>query len=118
MTLNELLYYLHEHSTVRLLDGTPEESIRKAVTGDHTQSVTSEIIRVLNERAGDAGGSALLERVDAVKCLGPLRLKYMADDAPVEGFRMVEKVITTIDAAYREEALRQHGGGSTRNSTT
>ena len=118
MTLNELLYYLHEHSTVRLLDGTPEESIRKAVTGDHTQSVTSEIIRVLNERAGDAGGSALLERVDAVKCLGPLRLKYMADDAPVEGFRMVENIITTIDAAYREEALRQHGGGSTRNSTT
>ncbi|WP_018233621.1 hypothetical protein [Thioalkalivibrio thiocyanodenitrificans] len=110
MTLNELLQYLHEHSAVRLLDRTTEETIRKAVTGNHSQSVASEIIRAFTKKAGDAGGDALLERVDAVKCLGPLRLKYMADDAPVEGFRMVENIITTIDAAYREEALRQHDG--------
>jgi hypothetical protein len=117
MTPNELLHYLHEHSTVRLLDGTAEESIRRAVTNDHSQSVASEIIRALNERAGDAGGGALLERVDAVKCRGPFRLKYMADDAHVASFRVVEKAITTVDATYREEVLRQHGGGSTRNST-
>lgn len=44
-----------------------------------------------------------------MKSLSPLRLKYMADNAPVEGFRMVEKIITTIDAAYNEEALRLRG---------
>ncbi|OOG24802.1 hypothetical protein B1C78_08250 [Thioalkalivibrio denitrificans] len=106
MTLNELLQYLHDHSEFQLLDGTPQESLRKAVEETHSHPVAAEIIRALNGKAGDRGGEARLERIDAVKCLGPLRLKYMADDAPVEGFRMVEKTITTIDAAYNEEALR------------
>lgn len=109
MTLNELLQYLQENTEFELLDGNPEESIRKAVDGSHTQPIAAEIIRAFNDKAGDAGGQASLERIDAVKCLGPLRLKYMADDAPVEGFRMVEKIITTIDAAYNEEALRERG---------
>jgi hypothetical protein len=106
MTLEELLQYLEDHTEFQLLDGTPEESLRKAVDGTHSQPVAAEIIRAFNEKAGDAGANAALERVDAVKSLGPLRLRYMADDAPVEGFRMVEKIITTIDAAYNEEALR------------
>lgn len=110
MTLNELLRYLQDHTEFRLLDGSPEESIRKAIDGGHSQPIASEIIRAFNDKAGDAGGEARLERVDAVKSLGPLRLKYMADDAPVEGFRMVEKIITTIDAAYNEEALREREG--------
>ena len=106
MTLNELLQYLQDHTEFQLLDGTPEESLRKAVDDTHSQPIAAEIIRALNDKAGDSGGEARLERIDAVKCLGPLRLKYMSDDAPVEGFRMVEKIITTIDAAYNEEALR------------
>jgi hypothetical protein len=107
MTLNELLQYLHENTDFALLDGTPEESIRKAVDGSHAQPIAAEIIRAFHEKAGDAGGAVSLERIDAVKCLGPLRLKYMGDDAPMEGFRVVEKIITTIDAAYNEEALRR-----------
>jgi hypothetical protein len=109
MTLNELLQYLQENAGFALLDGTPEESIRKAVEGSHAQPIAAEIIRAFNDKAGDAGGGASLERIDAVKSLGPLRLEYMADDAPVEGFRMVEKIITTIDAAYNDEARRRRG---------
>jgi hypothetical protein len=107
MTLNALLTYLQNHTGFQLLDGTPEESLRKALDGNHPHPIAAEIICALNEKAGDTGGETLMARVDAVKSLGPLRLKYMADDAPVEGFRMVEKIITTIDAAYNEEALRQ-----------
>ncbi len=109
MTLNELLDYLQENTGFELLDGSPEASIRKAAEGTHPHEIAAEIIRALDEKAGHAGGEASLERIDAVKSLSPLRLKYMADNAPVEGLRMVEKIITTIDAAYNEEALRLRG---------
>jgi len=110
MTLNELFQYLQDNSGFELLDGSPQESIDKAVDGSHAHPIAAEIIRAFNDKAGDAGAEATLDRIEAVKSLGALRLKYMADDAPVEGFRMVEKIITTIDAAYNEEALSQRGG--------
>jgi len=47
-----------------------------------------------------------IERAQAIKTLGPIRLFYMKDDAPVEGFRMVEDVVHKIDGAFNEEAMR------------
>lgn len=54
----------------------------------------------------DAAQQLVLREV-CVKALGPLRLQYMADDAPVEGFRLLEKTIVAIDDSFNDEALAQ-----------
>ncbi|MGM0552625.1 MAG: hypothetical protein ACQETK_02275 [Pseudomonadota bacterium] len=109
MTLSELLTYLDEHMDTAFLDGDPATTLEKARNGEHQDPIAGEILKALMDGAGADRSDTLLERADAVRAFGPLRLKYMADDAPVEGFRAVEKTIVTIDAAYNEEALQSRG---------
>jgi len=109
MTLGELLQYLDQHTEYQLLDGSPAETLDKARESSHQDPLAAEIISAMMDKTGLSSPDESLERADAVNSLGPVRLKYMADDAPVEGFRMVEKLITAIDAAYNEEALAQRG---------
>jgi len=105
MTLEELLTYLDDQMDQRFLDGDAAETLAKARDGSHRDPIVAEVLTALMDGAGADSPGAELERAVAVKAIGPLRLKYMKDDAPVEGFRLVEKTIVTIDAAYNEEAL-------------
>ncbi|TXF13311.1 hypothetical protein [Pelomicrobium methylotrophicum] len=109
MTFAELLIYLDTHTPYSLLDGTPEETVAKARTGAHRDPVAGSIIARLFEGSGVQTTEDPLARAQAVAALGPLRLAYMKDDAPVEGFRMVEKIVHAIDRAFDEEALRLKG---------
>lgn len=109
MTLSELLNYLDRHMDTEFLDGDAAGTLAKARNGEHKDPIVAEILAALMDGAGADGPDTTLERAEAVKSIGPVRLKYMADDAPVEGFRLVEKTITTIDAAYNEEALAARG---------
>ncbi|HET9122610.1 MAG TPA: hypothetical protein VFN52_03815 [Acidiferrobacteraceae bacterium] len=102
MTLSELLAYVDEHSGHRLLDGSPEETVQKARLGTHADPLAGEIVSLLAAAVGSDG----LSRAGATTALGALRLRYMRDDAPVAGFRMVEHVVHAIDGAFNEEALR------------
>ncbi len=105
MTLEQLLTYLDDHMEQDFLDGDAAETLKKARDGSHRDPIVAEILAALMDGAGADSPGTELERAVAVKAIGPLRLKYMKDDAPVEGFRLVEKTIVTIDAAYNEEAL-------------
>ena len=105
MTLEQLLQYLDHHLDERFLDGDAAQSLAKARDGSHQDPIAAEILTALMSGAGADTPQAELERAAAVKAIGPVRLKYMKDDAPVDGFRLVEKTIVTIDAAYNEEAL-------------
>lgn len=109
MKFGDLLQYLDDNTGFQILDGTPAESFAKAKAGSHANPFAAEIINAAAENLGLSSAEDTLERVPFVNSLGKLRLKYMADDAPVEGFRTVEKVITTADAAFNEEALRERG---------
>ncbi|AOU96896.1 hypothetical protein BI364_01735 [Acidihalobacter yilgarnensis] len=110
MILSELLTYLDHHSGYPILDGSPAETLIKARTNSHANAYAGEIIACLADKLGvDSVDAALDERVRVINSLGRLRLKYMADDAPVDGFRMVEKVIAAIDSAFNEEALAKKG---------
>ncbi|MBK1672590.1 hypothetical protein CKO35_04605 [Ectothiorhodospira shaposhnikovii] len=109
MTLNELIIYLDAHAGFDLLDGMPEDTLERARRGAHRHAIAGEIIAALGTLDAAGTGQGEVERSAAVKALSPLRLKYMADDAPVEGFRMVEKIITTIDEGFNEEALGKRG---------
>jgi hypothetical protein len=110
MTLEQLLTYLDDEMDQRFLDGNAAETLAKAREGSHRDPFVAEVLTALMNGAGADSPGAELERAVAVKALGPLRLKYMKDDAPVEGFRLVEKTIVTIDAAYNEEALASKSG--------
>ncbi|HSO08243.1 MAG TPA: hypothetical protein VLW45_13455 [Pelomicrobium sp.] len=109
MTFAELLTYLDAHTPYDLLDGTPDETLSKARAGGHRNPVAGAILLSLFERSGAADPGAPIERAQAVAALGPIRLEYMKDDAPVEGFRMVEKIVHGIDSAFNDEALRLKG---------
>lgn len=110
MKFGDLLQYLDRHTEFEILDGTPAETLEKARAGTHKNSFSGELISVSAENLALESVDDTPARVEFVNSLGRLRLKYMADDAPVEGFRLVEKVITTADAAYNEEALREKKG--------
>ena len=109
MTLGELLHYLQDHTDYDMLDGDPNESVAKARGGSHKNPYAAEIITTAMDKLDLHNADATIERVPFINSLAPLRLKYMADDAPVEGFRTVEKIIATTDLAFNEEALTQKG---------
>ncbi len=111
MTLAELINYLDQHSGYPFLDGDVMETLTRARAGDHKDPYAGEFVAALADGCNCGDVDCLLQRADAVKSLGQTRLKYMKDDAPVEGFRLVEKSITTMDAAFNEEALREKQGG-------
>jgi hypothetical protein len=106
MTLSELLQYLNDNSGYVLLDGDAEETLAKARAGSHPNSLAGEIIGAIAHHCGCDSAQCAVERAQVVSAVGPVRLKYMADDAPVEGFRMVERVVQAVDGAFNEEALR------------
>jgi hypothetical protein len=108
VTFKELLTYLSDHTeNVYILqndvsiDGYTSEAFTNEYVGELVATLIQQLeIKSLNDE---------VVREKVVNGLGQMRLKYMADDAPVEGFRTVEKSIVTIDAAFNDEALRQKG---------
>jgi hypothetical protein len=109
MTFEQLLHYLDYHMDQRFLDGDASQTLNKARDGSHRDPIVAEVLVALMDGAGADSEDTELDRATAVKSIGPVRLKYMKDDAPVEGFRLVEKTIVAIDAAYNEEALAAKG---------
>ena len=105
MTFIELLTYLGSHCKYDIMDGDAAETLAKAQNESHKNSLAGHIIRELYAKTGVASADAALERVTAINSMGPMRLFYMKDDAPVEGFRLVEDIVREIDGAYNEEAL-------------
>ena len=82
--------------------------VAKALGATHRDPLMGEVIAALAAHAG-GGADGVVERAEMVKALGPIRLKYMADDAPVDAFRTVQQLVDAIDAAFDEEALRARG---------
>lgn len=111
MTLAELLQYLNDNTRYGVLDGDPDRTLAKALAGNHRDALIGVVIAAIARACACAGVSAAVERAQVINALGPIRLKYMADDAPVEGFRTVESLIQTIDSAFNDEALRHKQRG-------
>ena len=104
MTLGELLTELDTRTGQAFLQGSPAETLTLARANEHADPLIGDIVRRL---AADCDSvDCVILRVPSVNTLGPLRLKYMADDAPVEGFRLVERTIQGIDDAFNDEVLR------------
>ncbi len=76
MTFSELLLALEHRLPATILNGDAAATLDAARKGTHQHA------------------------------LAPIRLEYMKDDAPVEGFRLVEKIVHAIDGAFNDEALR------------
>ncbi len=107
MTFHELLHSIMQHSRYPIANGDVINTLQSALDEQHPNQTAGGIIASLYRNSGLASPEDSLERVQAVKALGPIRLFYMKDDAPVEGFRMVEDIVHAIDGAYNDEALRQ-----------
>ena len=106
MTLTELLQYLDQNTPFAVLDGLPGETLIKALENRHSDPLAGRIIKGIVEGNHCADECSPVTRADSITALGPLRLQYMKDDAPVEGFRMVEDIVHKIDGAFNEEAMR------------
>jgi hypothetical protein len=111
MTLGELLRYLDRDLSCVVLDGEPAETLIKARQGRHANALVGEIIAAIAHRCGCTDAECTLERAHVVSAVGPIRLRYMADDAPIDGFRLIEKLVLAVDGAFNEEALRGRQSG-------
>jgi hypothetical protein len=107
MNFGQLIEFLDDKTDFPLLDGTPDETLAKARDGSHQDALAGELIAAMADGCDITGAETTLTRAETVNSLGPFRLKYMKDDAPVEGFRMVERIIQEIDAAFNEEGWQE-----------
>ena len=107
MTFADLLNYLQENSKYTVLDGDIMQTIAKTESNTYENPLMGEIIKHLFAAVNAADVNAPITRAQATTALGPLRLIYMKDDAPVDGFRMLGRIIHTIDGAFNDEALHE-----------
>ena len=111
MTFAEMLNYIGQHAKYPVMDGDAAQTLEKARAGTHQNPIAGRIIAELYTQSGVSGLDSEIVRAAAVNALGPLRLVYMKDDAPVEGFRTIEDVVYRIDGAFNEEAFRLKSQG-------
>ena len=111
MTFAELLQYLDLHMPLEIIIGDPQATVDSALKGSHRNELVGQIIASMFEKSEVENVNSEIERARAVAALGPIRLRFMKDDAPVEGFRIVERIVHHIDGAYNEEALRLKSQG-------
>ncbi|MDH5257203.1 MAG: hypothetical protein OEX07_04325 [Gammaproteobacteria bacterium] len=104
MTFQELFIYLNENTKYDFITDT--SPLEGAINGKHENELIGDIISSVAKSCGCETVDQTLLRQDVVKALGPIRLKYMKDDAPVEGFRLVEGTVPVIDQAFNDEALK------------
>lgn len=104
MTFADLLDYLGTRFDV--LDGDAAQTVDKALAGTHREPLAGQIIADMFRKSGLTDVNGEIARAAAITALGPIRLTFMKDDAPVEGFRLVERIVHAIDGAFNEEALR------------
>lgn len=106
MTFSELLLALEHRLPATILNGDAAATLDAARKGMHKHALVGTIIASLFEKSAMAGIDAAITRSQAIAALAPIRLEFMKDDAPVEGFRLVEKIVHAIDGAFNDEALR------------
>lgn len=110
MTFAELLSHIDQHTDLAVLAGSPTDTLNAARDSIAEGNYAAEVVIALADRLELADADAVLpDRTTVINALGQTRLKYFADDAPVEGLRFVEKFIAGIDASYNDEALREQG---------
>jgi len=105
MKLSELLMFLDEKTTGHFICDDAITTFQKVQQDDYPDPVEGEIIQAIMSHQNCHTVDCELLREEVVKALSPLRLKYMADDAPVTAFRLVEGTIVAIDTAYNEQVL-------------
>lgn len=110
MTLAELIGWLDQRTDHTFLAGTAQESLEQARSGSHPDPIAAEVLAAIAEGCGCETAEGPVERAAVVTSLGPLRLKYQADDAPVEGFRLMREAVIAVDEAFDNEALAQKAG--------
>lgn len=104
MTFLELFTYMNENTPYDYITDT--SPLAKAIHGQHENPLIAEVIVSVAKRCDCADVEKTILRQDVINALGPLRLKYMKDDAPVEGFRLIQGAVPAIDLAFNDEALK------------
>ncbi|MDX1812134.1 MAG: hypothetical protein R3240_09315 [Gammaproteobacteria bacterium] len=104
MTLIELFSYLNENTPHQFFSS--EAELASAISGTHENPLMGQMIKLIAEKNQCTDINDEVKREVVVTALGPLRLEYMKDDAPVEGFRLLEGTIPVIDLAFNDEALK------------
>ena len=111
MTFTELLDFIGKTSKYDIMDGNAAQTLAKAQDKTHKNSLAGQVIADMFTKSGLVDINAEITRAKAVTSLGPIRLFFMKDDAPADGFRMVEDIVHKIDSAFNEEALRLKAQG-------
>lgn len=104
MTFQELFTYLNQNTPYDYI--TDASPLTAAIEGQHENPLIADIISSVAKSCECINIEQTVLRQDVIKALGPLRLKYMKDDAPIEGFRLIQGAVPAIDLAFNDEALK------------
>lgn len=109
MKLSELIDFI-DHMTGFGYKVDGGDAVELALAGEHGGEIVQDILSMIAKSCGCLNGDCDVVREKVVNAMGPIRLKFMADDAPVDGLRIVEKTVLAIDEAFDVEALKKKGG--------
>lgn len=104
MTFQELFTYLNQNTPYDYI--TDSSPLADAIEGKHENPLIAEIISSVAKSCGCSSIEQTIIRQDVISALGPLRLEYMKDDAPVEGFQLIQGAVPAIDLAFNNEAIK------------
>lgn len=93
-----LMHFLEEQLETKFLQG-------------NTNPFAKEVLDALVQGCGIGDNyEKEITRAEAANALQAVRTKYRADDAPVEGFRLVERTVVLIDDAFDIEDWQKRKG--------
>jgi hypothetical protein len=100
----------------RFLDGDASQTLAKARDGSHRDPIAAEVLVALMDGAGADSADTELDRATAVKSIGPVRLKYMKDDAPVKASGWSRRPSSPSTPPSTKRPLPPRGGDQRRKS--
>jgi hypothetical protein len=102
LPFRDCLAHLDAHCGGDLLDGRSPDEILAMLERDEQPGPYDEALRMLAEWIPLRDAGQTVTRIELIQALGPLRLRYQAQDGDAESYRALVRLIRAIDTAYDE----------------
>lgn len=108
MPFDACLTRLDAHCGGELLAGAAPATLCEEVRDGRSDSPYAEALRLLLDWVPVRRLDQTVTRSELVLALGPLRLRYQAQEAPLAEYRALTRLIHAIDAVYDERKMHSH----------
>lgn len=104
LPFRDCLAHLDAHCDGNLLDGRPPDDVLVLLERDEQPGPYGEALRMLVAWIPVRDAGQRVTRVELIRALGPLRLRYQTQDGDAGSYRALARLVRAIDTAYDELA--------------